>query len=483
MYATVSDSDSPPQGRNFTGNLSASSAGSPFSVASQSTTQTVGGLQQGWTASFRYRISFGGGRYYPTDGSYLIDLESMSTITKVSPTITFVGSSGYTGLTFQVDGGNADSVSYQLQTTAGVDESGKSGTITAANYNSDFTISGLGAGTAHRLRAYGNYTSNFDPDQTSSSTYSADVFVSIKNAVAPTITLTGSTQDTLTWSVDLKGADSAQYRIYSFGSASNIVGYTNVPANGVVSKDSLYPGENYRCEVIATWSNSNAVNDQTSATRTSATTDYTTPVAPSVSTSARSVVELVFSLTNNGGGVGYYYELYNTEGTHASGFTTSSSVSVGGLVHNSSYTFRALRYDNRYRTRLDSSYGAVSTTTRPASSPTTGTQTMTNTSGSSTFVCSFASYGTGLPDGARRYYYRSSSSSGTPNSIVSSAVVTNPTTSVSVNVTRIFYYQGYWEQTYASVITGTPKAFGSNSTCGVSYLVCTPTWRLATTAN
>lgn len=484
MYATVVDSDSPPQGRSFSGNLSTSSAASPFSVSSQSTTQTVGGLQQGWTASFRYRISFGGGRYYPTDGSYLIDQESMSTITKVSPTITFVGSSGYSGLTFAVDGGNANNVYYELQNTAGTPIAGKTGTITAANYNTGFTITGLVAGGAYRLRAYGNYTSNFDPDETSSSTYSANVSVDIQTAVNPTITFVSSTTSAITWTINLNGADSGTYSVVSITGGNNVVTNAAAPANGNITASSLYADEDYRCEVTAFWSNAN--DDQTEATRTNSTDGFGAITNPSIAINSgatnagRSIAELMWSLSG-GNGVGSIWQLHDINGQVASGSTTGSSVNVGGLSDNTAYTLYAQKYDNRYRsTRYSGSYNSAGNTTRPASSPTSfgaGAQTMTFVSSTaSTFVCRHGGYGTGLPDGARRYTYRATSSAGAAVGLFTSGTVANPTSSitgtVSSTASQNYFYQGRWEQTYRSIITGTAQAFGSNSTSGVALLVC-----------
>jgi len=452
----------------------------------------VTGLSQNQIVTMKYRLNYGDNEYFPEDQSYLTTNKTTTVITKVSPTITFVGSSGYTGLTFQVDGGNANSVSYQLQTTAGVDEAGKSGTITAANYNSDFTISGLGAGTVHRLRAYGNYTSNFDPDETSSSTLSGTANVDIQNAVPPTITFVSSTTSAITWTINLHGADSGTYSVVSITGGNNVVNNAAAPANGNITASGLYADESYRCEVTAFWSNANV--DQTTATRTNSTDDFGAITNPSIAINSgatnagRSVAELMFTLSG-GNGVGSIYHLDNINGQVASGSTTGSSVNVGGLDHNTAYTLYVQKYDNRYRsTRYSGSYNSAGNTTRPASSPSSyglGGQTMTNTSGSSTLLARFSGYGTGLPDGARRYYYRATSSAGAGATFVSSAVVTNPTTSVSVTVTRIFYYQARWEQTYESIITGTAKAFGSNSTCGVAMLVCSsssglPAYLLAT---
>jgi hypothetical protein len=494
MYATVVDSDSPPQGRNFSGNLSASSAVSPVSVSSQSTTQTVGGLQQGWNASFRYRISFGGGKYYPTDGSYLIDTESMSTITKVSPTITFVGSSGYSGLTFTVDGGNADNVSYELQNTAGTPIAGKTGTITAANYNTNFTITGLIAGGAYKLSAYGNYTSNFDPDETSSSTLSGTANVDIQTAVNPTITFTSTTaanttapyRASMTWSINLNGADSGQYRVYSVSGANYVVAYTAVPAGGSVTASSLYADEDYRCEVVASWSNANV--DQTSATRTNTTNGFGTVTNPSIainsgaSLSGRSVSELMFTLSG-GTGNGAYYHLDDVNGPVVTSSTTGTSVNIGGLEHNTSYTLYVQKYDSRYRTtRTAAAENSTINSTRPASGVSTSAATQSIafvSSTASTLTCTFAGYGTGSPDGARRYIYRATSSAGASVAFFTSNTVLHPTTSrtgtVSSTSTQNYYYQGRWEQTYASIITGTAQSFSSNGTFGFALKTCTST--------
>ena len=270
------------------------------------------------------------------------------------------------------------------------------------------------------------------------------------------------------------------------------VAYTAAPANGNITASGLYADENYRCEVIAYWSNANA--EQTDALRTNSTADYGAITNPSIAINSgatnagRSVAELMWSLSG-GNGVGSLWHVDDINGQVASGSTTGSSVNVGGLSDNTAYTLYVQKYDNRYRsTRYSGSENSAGNTTRPASSPTSfgaGGQTMTNTTGSSTLLARFSGYGTGLPDGARRYYYRASSSAGAGATLVSSATVLNPTTSVSVTVTRVFYYQARWEQTYRSIITGTAQAFGSNSTCGVSLLVCAsstglPAYLLAT---
>ena len=408
----------------------------------------------------------------------------MSTITKVSPTITFVGSSGYSGLTFAVDGGNANNVYYELQNTAGTPIAGKTGTITAANYNTNFTITGLVAGGAYRLRAYGNYTSNFDPDETSSSTYSANVSVDIQTAVNPTITFVSSTTSAITWTINLNGADSGTYSVVSITGGNNVVTNAAAPANGNITASSLYADEDYRCEVTAFWSNAN--DDQTEATRTNSTDGFgaVTNPTPAINSGAinsgRSVVELMWSLSG-GNGVGSIWQLHDINGQVASGSTTGSSVNVGGLNDNTAYTLYAQKYDNRYRsTRYSGTFNSAGSTTRPASSPTSfgaGAQTMTFVNANaSTFVCRHGGYGTGLPDGARRYTYRATSSAGAGVGLFTSGTVANPTSSITSTVSSTavqnYFYQGRWEQTYRSIITGAAQAFGSNSTSGVALLVC-----------
>jgi hypothetical protein len=97
----------------------------------------------------------------------------------------------------------------------------------------------------------------------------------------------------------------------------------------------------------------------------------------------------------------------------------------------------------------------------------------------STLTCTFAGYGTGSPDGARRYIYRATSSAGASVAFFTSNTVLHPTTSrtgtVSSTSTQNYYYQGRWEQTYASIITGTAQSFSSNGTFGFALKTCTST--------
>lgn len=428
------------------------------------TSLTFTGLIQNTTYALRVTSYYTTAR--PTTAQITApDVSATTTaIAKQTPTITFV-SAGYTSLTYSIDKNNADSASYELVRTAdNVTVSSGTRTTTA-----NFTISGLSPGQSYRLRAFGNFTTSFDPDEVSSTVFDSIRITDIKTAVNPVVVAGARGINSVAFSVT--GISEADYYSYELrltrlneliASDLNVpVSTTSLSFTSVNTGDNLYPDETYRLTVTAYWSNATA--DFTTGADSNTTDDLPAP-SSSVALLDRSVREIRFTTVRNSG-TSSSFQLRTSGGDlYGSGSLSASQTTyTGGLPNGTSFTctvttnqtgYRSDRYSGGTRTATNSASGS----TRVAGSP-----TVTSWTGRFAAPQLSASWtaGPGLPSGVRYSIRRSSDGA----LVVTNAIDTaSPTTAT---VTRGFSYRWEGESVYDSLL-GTAYAFGSNSTFGIA---------------
>lgn len=265
------------------------------------------------------------------------------------PTITFTGA-GYNSMSFSVDKNLADSYDYSFirSSTNTVLATGSGVTLSNLSFASNFNYT-MYQDTGYKLSVTANYLTGFNPDQfrtTISSTYFTDAVPT----AAPGITLTASTTTSLSFSLDLNGADYYQYILYIAGTATYAPGgapndsetATSISFTGLSSSTSydLYISSRYSTYFESVYT----VTDHLVAT----TDTPVPPPAPTITNLSRTFKTIQWFVTLSGSAQSYQAQVGTTAGgsniLNASGLT-NDTVYVNNLSTGTLYYARVRGYD------------------------------------------------------------------------------------------------------------------------------------------
>lgn len=287
-------------------------------------TVSVTGLFQNQTLSLYYRLMYeddtagdnSDNSYYPEDETYALK-ETTTTATVVeNPTVTGAGSIGPGYVSFTVDYHEADSYNWYLY----------------RNSDSEFVSSGTNEtngnlanrsvpyqNTQYRLYVRANYETDFSPNEyTYANGYQTSDAVT---AVAPVITTSGITSNSITWNVNRNGANYYEWYLFKNNTGA-AVDYDLSSTVNSITTSSLSSNTSYTLRVISHFTGYGA--DLTSTVNTTASTEVFVPTAPTITFNSRGYNFIDWTISS---GATIEWRV----GTTSLGSQVDSGYSAGGL--------------------------------------------------------------------------------------------------------------------------------------------------------
>jgi hypothetical protein len=245
-------------------------------------TVSVTGLFQNQTLSLYYRLMYeddtagdnSDNTYYPEDETYALK-ETTTTATVVeNPTVTGAGSISPGYVSFTVDYHEADSYNWYLY----------------RNSDSEFVSSGTNEtngnlanrsvpyqNTQYRLYVRANYETDFSPNEyTYANGYQTSDAVT---AVAPQVTTSGITYNSITWNIDRNGANYYEWYLFKNNTGAAVDYRLSSTVNSITTS-SLSFNTSYTLRVISHFTDYGA--DLTSTVNTTASTEVFVPDPPTI---------------------------------------------------------------------------------------------------------------------------------------------------------------------------------------------------------
>ena len=287
-------------------------------------TVSVTGLSQNQTASLYYRLMYeddtagdnSDNTYYPEDETYVLKETTTDAVTVQNPTVTGAGSIGPGYVSFTVDYHEADSYNWYLY----------------RNSDSEFVSSGTNEtngnlanrsvpyqNTQYRLYVRANYETDFSPNEyTYANGYQTSDAVT---AVAPVITTSGITSNSITWNVNRNGANYYEWYLFKNNTGA-AVDYDLSSTVNSITTSSLSSNTSYTLRVISHFTGYGA--DLTSTVNTTASTEVFVPTAPTITFNSRGYNFIDWTISS---GATIEWRV----GTTSLGSQTDSGYSAGGL--------------------------------------------------------------------------------------------------------------------------------------------------------
>ncbi len=258
------------------------------------------GLSQNQTASLYYRLMYeddtagdnSDNTYYPENETYILEETTTDSVTVENPTVTGAGSTAPNKVSFTVDYHSADNFNWVLTRNS----DGES--VSSATNVTNGTLTNLTVpyqDTQYKLAVTANYETDFSPKETTFAVgYQTSDAVTTAAAV---ITTSGITSNSITWNIDLQGAN--RYAYFLFKNNTGTADPFDLSSTAAsVTTSSLSSNTSYTLRVTSYFTDYGST--ATVNTSKTASTEVFVPTAPTITFNTRGYNFIKWNITSSG---------------------------------------------------------------------------------------------------------------------------------------------------------------------------------------